>query len=118
MTKSITTKQGGPWARCRKCGDYIKSWFRHDFVRCYCGAIFIDGGGDYTRYGGNPADFENVPDPPNPCTWCGVDKKSLLNCDCEERRGCDKAGEPGHGQCGAKPTCGCPKFLITCDHGN
>lgn len=38
-------------AQCRDCGDIIESKHRHDFVRCHCGAIFIDGGLDYMRFG-------------------------------------------------------------------
>jgi hypothetical protein len=44
-------------AQCAKCGDIIESKHRHDFVSCSCGAIFIDGGRDYFRAGGNPEDF-------------------------------------------------------------
>ena len=39
--------------KCSKCGDIIQSKHRHDFVRCKCGACFVDGGDDYTRLGGN-----------------------------------------------------------------
>jgi hypothetical protein len=39
-------------ARCRKCGDVITSRYRHDFVECKCGAIFVDGGLAYVRRGG------------------------------------------------------------------
>lgn len=39
-------------ARCRKCGDVITSKYRHDFVSCKCGAIFVDGGLAYVRQGG------------------------------------------------------------------
>lgn len=38
-------------AQCRRCGDIIESKHRHDFVRCKCGAIFIDGGLYYQRGG-------------------------------------------------------------------
>lgn len=38
-------------AQCAKCGDVIESRHRHDFVSCSCGAIFVDGGRDYIRYG-------------------------------------------------------------------
>ena len=38
---------------CPKCGDTIFSRARHDFRSCSCGAIFIDGGFDYVRIGGN-----------------------------------------------------------------
>lgn len=49
-------------AKCRKCGDVIESKFTHDFQSCKCGAIFIDGGNDYHRRGGNPEDFQEVKD--------------------------------------------------------
>lgn len=39
-------------AQCRLCGNIIESKYRHDFVRCECGAIFVDGGKDYMRRGG------------------------------------------------------------------
>jgi len=38
-------------ARCLKCNDVIESMYRHDFVRCKCGNIFVDGGLDYMRAG-------------------------------------------------------------------
>lgn len=38
-------------ARCTRCGDVIESKHRHDFVSCSCGAIFLDGGLDYVRWG-------------------------------------------------------------------
>lgn len=37
--------------RCKKCDDIIESVHIHDFKRCKCGAIFLDGGNDYQRYG-------------------------------------------------------------------
>jgi hypothetical protein len=36
-------------AECRKCGDYIRSTHRHDYVTCKCGAISVDGGTDYLK---------------------------------------------------------------------
>ncbi len=45
-------------AKCHKCGDVIRSVHRHDFQSCKCGAIFIDGGDDYYRAGGDLRDFE------------------------------------------------------------
>lgn len=45
-------------AKCAKCGDIIESKFRHDFVRCKCGAIAVDGGNDYIKRSGNPEDFD------------------------------------------------------------
>lgn len=45
-------------AKCKKCGDIIESKHRHDFVQCSCGAIFVDGGHDYIRRGGDQFDEE------------------------------------------------------------
>jgi len=39
-------------AQCKLCKDIIESKYTHDFVRCKCGAIFVDGGHDYWRRGG------------------------------------------------------------------
>ena len=47
-------------ARCRKCGTTVESRHRHDFVVCNCGAIFVDGGTEYLRAGGDAADFESL----------------------------------------------------------
>ena len=47
----------GPLVMCRKCLDVIQSRDRHDFVRCNCGAIAIDGGDECTRCIGHPEDF-------------------------------------------------------------
>ena len=37
---------------CNHCEDVIYSKYRHDFVECTCGKIFVDGGQDYFRFGG------------------------------------------------------------------
>ena len=44
-------------AQCMKCGDIIVSKHVHDFVACRCGAIFVDGGMEYLRRGGEEEDF-------------------------------------------------------------
>lgn len=44
-------------AQCRKCGDLIESKYRHDFVRCSCGEIAVDGGHEYLRRMGNASDI-------------------------------------------------------------
>ena len=44
-------------ARCLKCNEEIESKYVHDFKSCSCGAIFVDGGLDYIKRGGNPADM-------------------------------------------------------------
>jgi len=41
-------------AKCRVCREIIESQNRHDFVQCKCRAIFVDGGKDYLRRGGDP----------------------------------------------------------------
>lgn len=46
--------------RCKKCGDIIQSDYRHDFRRCKCGTIFIDGGKDYLRRGAT--NFDDIED--------------------------------------------------------
>ena len=55
MTKIIRNS-----ARCRRCGDEVESRYRHDFVSCSCGAIFVDGGHAYLRRGGWPEDCEDT----------------------------------------------------------
>ena len=47
-------------AECGKCGGIIESKNRHDFVRCPCGEIFVDGGTAYLRRGGG--DLVNIID--------------------------------------------------------
>ena len=44
-------------AKCKLCRDVIESHFRHDLVQCNCRSIFVDGGKDYLRRGG---DQENI----------------------------------------------------------
>jgi tRNA(Ile2) C34 agmatinyltransferase TiaS len=42
-------------ARCELCGDEIESIGRHDFIRCNCGSLAVDGGREYLRRVGNLA---------------------------------------------------------------
>ena len=44
-------------AECVKCGDVIESKYRHDFVSCSRGAIFVDGGHDNLRRRRTPWDL-------------------------------------------------------------
>lgn len=55
MMKIISNK-----ARCRKCGEVIESYSVHDFVQCRCKAIFVDGGKEYLRRGGELEDIEEL----------------------------------------------------------
>lgn len=48
-------------ARCAVCLDVIQSVHRHDWQACRCGAIFVDGGTSYQRYGAdNLEDFVDL----------------------------------------------------------
>jgi hypothetical protein len=55
MNKIIVNK-----ARCRNCKTIIESKTVHDFVECKCGKIFVDGGKDYLRRGGDEKFFEDL----------------------------------------------------------
>lgn len=44
-------------AKCRKCNTVAESIHRHHLSLCECGSIFVDGGTDYLRRGGN---LENI----------------------------------------------------------
>ena len=46
--------------KCKKCGDIIESKHRYDFKWCKCKTIFIDGGNDYFRRGGDFTAMEEV----------------------------------------------------------
>ena len=46
--------------KCRICGDIIESESIHDFKRCKCGAVGVDGGHHYLRRIGNPDDREEL----------------------------------------------------------
>ena len=35
--------------RCNHCGDTIVSKNRHDFIKCSCGTVAVDGETDYLR---------------------------------------------------------------------
>lgn len=45
MTETIIRNR----AECAKCHDVIESTHRHDYRRCKCGAIAVDGGRAYIR---------------------------------------------------------------------
>lgn len=50
-------------AKCRKCGTVIWSKHTHDFTRCRCGAIALDGGYDYVRFAGDAKAMQRLPEP-------------------------------------------------------
>lgn len=46
--------------KCNKCGDVIESVSVHDFKKCKCGAVAVDGGHDYLRRCGDLEDWEEL----------------------------------------------------------
>ena len=46
-------------AKCTKCGDVITSKHRHDYVKCKCGSIAVDGGMSYLRRSGDINNYED-----------------------------------------------------------
>lgn len=54
MLKIVSNK-----AKCKKCNSIVESESRHDLNYCQCGSIYVDGGLDYLRRGG---DLENIED--------------------------------------------------------
>ena len=57
-------------ATCNLCKETIESVHRNDFKFCRCGAIFVDGGKDYLRRGGDPLHITER------STFCGKKKKT------------------------------------------
>lgn len=55
MARIISNK-----AKCLKCNTVVESKHTHDFVNCKCGAMFVDGGKDYLRRGGEPYAIEEL----------------------------------------------------------
>ena len=46
--------------RCLRCGDIIESKTPHEWVRCSCGAVGVDGGLNYRRRTGFESDMEEL----------------------------------------------------------
>jgi hypothetical protein len=46
--------------RCLKCNDIIESKYRRDFKMCSCESVFVDGGTDYMRRGGDLTLMEDL----------------------------------------------------------
>lgn len=40
-------------AKCKNCNDVIVSNSVHDFVKCKCGKISVDGGNEYLKRSGD-----------------------------------------------------------------
>lgn len=43
----------GTKLQCKLCKDIVESKHVHDGKYCTCGAMFVDGGDEYLRIGGN-----------------------------------------------------------------
>lgn len=41
-------------ALCGRCGDFLRSRYRHHYTTCGCGALSLDGGMDYQRISWDP----------------------------------------------------------------
>ena len=59
----------GQKIQCNNCKDIIESKSRHDFVTCSCftnskdnKGIYVDGGDDYCRIGGDPNNMTFIDD--------------------------------------------------------
>jgi hypothetical protein len=46
--------------QCNTCKDIIESTHRHDFVRCSCESIAVDGGKSYLRRVGNLQNYTDL----------------------------------------------------------
>ena len=69
VTRSSTKKQREKFnigdifinaAVCKNCGDYVRSKNSHNFVKCICGKVGVDGGSWYIRRLGDPNDRIDV----------------------------------------------------------
>lgn len=47
-------------AICKLCGYFIRSKNKHDYRKCKCGAIAVDGGSHYCKRMGNSENIENI----------------------------------------------------------
>ena len=47
-------------AKCLECDEVIESTHRHDFVRCSCENLFVDGGLDYVRRGSRSSNWVSL----------------------------------------------------------
>jgi len=54
LTREVITVNKG---QCKLCNDIIESVHRHDYVKCKCGEIAVDGGKSYRRR--SAKDFSN-----------------------------------------------------------
>jgi hypothetical protein len=53
----MANKENRNVIKCVHCKDEIESFSRHDFKFCSCEKVFVDGGLDYQRIGGDPGSY-------------------------------------------------------------
>lgn len=81
MKKLISNK-----LQCKHCNDIIESVYRHDFKFCSCEKVFVDGGLDYLRRGGDIdsiidlCEYEDVEDVTQHETKI-IERSKIMNCD-------------------------------------
>ncbi len=46
--------------KCKTCGDIIESKYRHDFKKCSCGRVAVDGGLNYLKRYGDLDGYEEL----------------------------------------------------------
>jgi hypothetical protein len=73
-------------AKCKLCNTIIESLSRHDYVKCECGEIALDGGTDYLRaLAGDFANFIRLDDDNNEIQVTYEEKKQEENGKIEEQ---------------------------------
>lgn len=68
--------------RCLKCQEQIVSSHAHDFVRCFCGNIAVDGGKEYLRRIGNALNDNSFEE-------TSLYAETSRFCICEDNEPCD-----------------------------
>lgn len=70
--------------QCKTCGEILESKSVHDFEPCKCfreskglKGVFVDGGHEYRRVGGNPTDYIDLSES-RPFTDAEVDEYNAL----------------------------------------
>jgi hypothetical protein len=53
--------RAGPKVKCLKCKHTIRSMYRHDYQKCICGNLFVDGGSEYLRMGAEEGTYKIYP---------------------------------------------------------
>lgn len=62
--------------RCNACEDVIESTHVHDFKWCKCMSVFVDGGPEYLRRGGQGLDLKGYTEMSEHHTTEGGDRRT------------------------------------------